>query len=374
MAGLPGDVLKTLNETLLDCGPFGSNEAVRDVFMQYDDLRPWRNSIPEASDRRGRASRFVANFLDARRSDGRHVLLMFLQAVHEQAIAEADCKNRLNDVAVQVAMALGEPLPPLARGNLWRATAVRKGVALPDKLGGYALPAPEDDPLALTVSLPAEITEADVKVGLESLKDPARPDWLPVSFLEKGLQAARAIGRVEHKDRRIGTAFLVAPDRVLTNAHVANEIAALTEGGVRFHVGLQGQTEWRNFKAKLAESPVGDLDFALLQLDAPLNVPPVTLSTQAAWVKQAANILQHPGGAELQVALRNNAILYVQPNRLYYVTDTAGGSSGSPIFDDDWRVIGLHRAGMEDASGFRIREVNEGVPMTEIAPKIQAYV
>ncbi len=370
MAGLTGDVLKSLNEALLDCGPFGSNETVRDVFVKYDDLRPWRNSIPEASDRRSRASRFVAEFLDRRRSDGRHVLLMFLQAVHEQAIAEDDCKDRLNDVAVLVADTLGEPLPPLARGNLWRATAVRKGAALPAGIGGYALLTPEEDPTALTTSLPAEITEADIKACLESLKDPARPDWLPVSFLEKGLQAARAIGRVEHQDRRIGTAFLVAPDRVLTNAHVANDIPDLTQGGVKFHVGLQGQTEWRNFKAKLAESAVDDLDFALLQLDAPLNVPPVTLSTQAAWVKQAANILQHPRGAELQVALRNNAILYVRPNRLYYVTDTDGGSSGSPIFDDDWRVIGLHRAGMEDALGIRIREVNEGVPMTKIAPHL----
>ena len=60
----------------------------------------------------------------------------------------------------------------------------------------------------------------------------------------------------------------------------------------------------------------------------------------------ALNIIQHPAGEVKQIAIRRND--FVGPldgdsNRFTYLTDTLPGSSGSPVFNDDWEVVGLHR-------------------------------
>ena len=375
MSGLPAPVLKKLKQTLLDCGPFGSDRALLTVFSD-ERITPWRNSVPEAYNRRERVDLFVADFLNRRNSAGRSVLVLFLQAVYDQGIEEADCQERLNDVAIEVATALGDALPPLARDNLWRAAAASAGTPLSDALGGYALPAPAAEPGAQLASLPPALNAEVFAAQLESLKNRARADWLPVSFLEKGLQAARAVGRVEHHGRKIGTAFLVTPDLVLTNAHVMREIPALAEGGVRFHVGLQGESQWLYFSVQVTGSPVEELDFALVRLAGSVETPPVQLSDEIAYEAQLANILQYPhiAGGSMQVALRHNAIVYVEPTRVYYVTDTEEGSSGSPVFSDEWRVIALHRAGIVDDAQRPMKNANQGVSITAIEPLIRSYL
>ncbi len=55
------------------------------------------------------------------------------------------------------------------------------------------------------------------------------------------------------------------------------------------------------------------------------------------------NIIQHPGGQPKRVALRNNLVYTADDKDVRYFTDTRGGSSGSPVFTDDWRVVALHR-------------------------------
>lgn len=72
-----------------------------------------------------------------------------------------------------------------------------------------------------------------------------------------------------------------------------------------------------------------------------------------------ATIIQHPRGRQKQVAARNNRIeIYVydkeltsskeigENNHLYYSTDTLPGSSGAPVFSDQWYVVALHRRGV----------------------------
>jgi endonuclease G, mitochondrial len=79
-------------------------------------------------------------------------------------------------------------------------------------------------------------------------------------------------------------------------------------------------------------------------------------------------------GGLMQVALRYNAIVHVDPTRLYYVADTEGGSSGSPVFNDDWRVIAPHRAGIVDDAQRPVKNANQGVPLMVIEPLIRPYL
>jgi hypothetical protein len=374
MPGLPPALLKKLKDSLLDCGPFGGDRPLVSVFADAR-IAPFKNHVSEAANRRDRVDFFVSDFLNRQNRAGQSVLVLFLQALHDQADEEDACHQRLNDLAIEVAAAIGTELPPLARHNLWRASAVRAGQALPADLGGYVLPA-EPDVNAQMAPLPPGLPAHVFAERLESLKQKEKADWLPVTFLENGLQAARAVGRVEHQGRKIGTAFLVAPDVVLTNAHVVQDIPVLAQGGVRFHVGLQAEAQWRYFAEQVVHSPTEALDFALVRLNAPIIGTPVTLSTEMAYPEQPANILQHPEGVGglMQVALRYNAIVHVDPTRLYYVTDTDGGSSGSPVFNDEWRVIALHRAGLVDDAQRPVKHANQGVPLTVIEPLIHPYL
>jgi len=373
MPGLPPALLRTLKDTLLDCGPFGSHRALVSVFAD-ERIAPWKNQVSEADTKRDRVDLFVSDFLDRKDRFGRSVLVLFLQALHDQAEEEDACHQRLNDAAIEVASALSAGLPPLARRNLLRAEAMRTGAPLPAELGGYGALVAAPERGAQLAPLPPGLRAGAFAERLESLKNQEKADWLPVNFLEKALAAAGAVGRVEHQGSKIGTAFLVASDLVLTNAHVIQDVPALDKGGVRFNVGLTAGAQWRYFAEVVAQSPAEQLDFALVRLVSAAPGAPVTLSGEAAYPDQPANILQHPYGESMQVALRRNEVVRVDPERLYYVTDTEHGSSGSPVFNDDWQVIALHRAGLMDEAERPVKNANEGVPALAIAPQIQPYL
>ena len=57
-------------------------------------------------------------------------------------------------------------------------------------------------------------------------------------------------------------------------------------------------------------------------------------------------IVQHPAGQMKQVCVRENQLLKRTDDFLWYSTDTLPGSSGSPVFSNDWLVVALHRAGV----------------------------
>jgi endonuclease G len=46
------------------------------------------------------------------------------------------------------------------------------------------------------------------------------------------------------------------------------------------------------------------------------------------------------------VALRQNLLIEAGETDLWYVTETAAASSGAPLFNDSWQVVGVHRVGV----------------------------
>jgi len=122
-----------------------------------------------------------------------------------------------------------------------------------------------------------------------------------------------------------------------------------------------------------------ELDFALLRLKDPIVknefIFPARISETSVYKGQLANIIQHPYGGPMKVTLRHNEIIEVMPKRIYYISDTEHGSSGSPVFNDDWEVIALHRAsGLYDSRGQIVIKANEGVPILNIYDGIKAHV
>jgi len=228
-----------------------------------------------------------------------------------------------------------------------------------------------------------------------------------------------ALTRTEWKVCRIdvdghgaGTGFLVGPDAVLTNQHVVER--AITGADPHqvitcrfdYKVGEAGDViaagqvvdlahadnEWLIDSApysaidiepdpKSADPAPGELDYALLRLATRFGDQPTGGSEgegePRSWLKLDATpidfahvstigILQHPNSEPLKLALGMEQDITANGagNRIRYKVPTLPGSSGSPVFDSDWRLIALHHAG--DPSTIK-PEFNEAIPISLIA-------
>jgi Trypsin-like peptidase domain/Effector-associated domain 1 len=174
---------------------------------------------------------------------------------------------------------------------------------------------------------------------------------VPISFLERGLKCARSVARIRVPGG-FGTGFLIDRNIILTNNHVVNDYTMAQNSWAEFDVqtNITGQLispksfqldpdicfktsmehDWTIIGVK--GNPSDDYGFIPLE--------PVQIACDAF-----VQIIQHPQGGEKQLAYRANVVAYVDNTRIQYLTDTLPGSSGSPVFDREWRVVALHHAG-----------------------------
>jgi endonuclease G len=83
--------------------------------------------------------------------------------------------------------------------------------------------------------------------------------------------------------------------------------------------------------------------------------------------------VQHPEGQKKQVALRDNRIVDVLDNFLHYEADTQPGSSGSPVFNDQWDLVALHHASVPAPDHPELGKfVNEGIRVSRLLAFIAA--
>ncbi len=199
------------------------------------------------------------------------------------------------------------------------------------------------------------------KVGEEALIG-THNDLLPIEFFEYGLYAARSVGRIEHVEGfKFGSGFLVGQGLLMTNNHVLRSPDEARQhffelGAEANRIGTQTPSKICSINPDRFFWTSKQLDITVVALvDEDPDFIPLehygwhTLIGQQGKIRRGdpINIIQHPLGRNKAVVVHNNHLLYIENEGeahmfCWYSGDTQKGSSGSPIFNNRWEVIGVH--------------------------------
>jgi V8-like Glu-specific endopeptidase len=207
---------------------------------------------------------------------------------------------------------------------------------------------------------------------------------LDLAFLRRGLELAPTVARLLvtlPSGRYHGTAFRIGDDVLLTNHHVLfdDDARGAPASNVEAWFGYERDFAGRELAHEVVmckpETIVGakDHDWAVVRVATPMPAAtPIIELSGAEPVKpdDRVYIIQHPNGGVKKIAMHHNIVRHVDEDVVQYWTDTEGGSSGSPVFDERWQLVALHHRWVKEQrdgtteyrnQGRRISRVVEGL-------------
>jgi hypothetical protein len=216
-----------------------------------------------------------------------------------------------------------------------------------------------------------------------------------VKWYQHGLECCESIARIETSEGNSeGTGWVCRADALfgngsdklllVTNSHVVN--AEGGQGTLRFDkatVRFEISGHLSRCSSIVWSSPVTECDATILELDSlPPKVAGLPLSDERLTMPPPSErarrlyIIGYAGGRGLSFSFDDNIMIACSDRRVHYRTPTEGGSSGSPVFDENgWGVVALHHAGkakmpkLDDSASFY--EANEGIPIAAIRAAIR---
>ncbi len=181
----------------------------------------------------------------------------------------------------------------------------------------------------------------------------SRSRFQSISFLEKGLEVKDRICMIKalQKENRIcATGFLMKNRYIITNRHVF-----LNKDVVKSAKAIFGYDECKDSviqtigfeDTNVFISQYYDLAIARLKYEAEdyAKIVDVRVGDPQKCMNDIIPIIQHPNGMPKQICIGHNSLKYIDEERIQYLTDTLPGSSGSPVFNSNWELIGLHSKG-----------------------------
>lgn len=219
-------------------------------------------------------------------------------------------------------------------------------------------------------------------------------EYKTITWYRAGLEAARGVVRIKQAlGITVGTGFVVpgaefhptwaGTQLVITNFHVVSReqllagrelVVAFDDGGPEIAIK---EVLWQSPAAMPGANPPGSLDTAVLRLAAdPPRFPAYTPSPgPAPKVDERVYVIGHPRGQELAFSMNDNKVVGSTDALLHYRAPTRPGSSGSPVFDGQWRLVGIHHGGRRDMPRIddpSVRyEANEGFLLSAIRSRLK---
>jgi endonuclease G len=200
----------------------------------------------------------------------------------------------------------------------------------------------------------------------------------PASYLMRGAIALQSIARIDVRGDSgstiaWGTGFLIAPNVLITNNHVIESagVARLCQAQFGYEIDLadtlRDPVSYSLDPDKLFHTDP-QLDFTVVAVNdtstsgqVPLwnyGCLPLLDTPGKALEGEWLTIAQHPRGERKQLCVRENKLIKRADDVLWYSTDTLPGSSGAPVFNNDWFVVALHHSGVAQERNGRIQTID----------------
>jgi hypothetical protein len=185
-----------------------------------------------------------------------------------------------------------------------------------------------------------------------------------LTWYRSGLTRCRAVAQLQTIDKKcIGAGVVVAgsnlhPDLpplvLITSGHIIPEEVHPDDARAVFH-GYDDESH-RSGEFRIARlwwyepSQSPGLDIAILELSGyPADVSPAPLADtlpRRPLRNQRVYVIAQTGGlSQPRFILKDNILLDHDNRVLHYRSRAGDGSSGSPVFDGQWHLLGVHRSG-----------------------------
>jgi endonuclease G len=191
------------------------------------------------------------------------------------------------------------------------------------------------------------------------------------NFIDILTEAKSKVGRIVLKEGAsvlgFATGFMVSERLMLTNWHVFNTKEHIRDSEIQFNYEFDASGRP---KAPLIFALAPDdfffsnqeLDYCLVAVQ-PMDVLGLSALSSIGYHflnpvsgklagegQEFVNIIHHPDGDFMQLSIRENRFIKIMDQTLWYEADTSQGSSGSPVFNDQFQVVALHHMGVAKRS------------------------
>lgn len=241
------------------------------------------------------------------------------------------------------------------------------------------------------VAAPATPAQAGVWKGFDDAEALERQIFekyslLDIAFLRRGLELAPAVARLLvtlPSGKYHGTAFRIGDDLMLTNHHVLFDHdagdAPATEVEIWFGYErtFAGSTLAHTVVMGRPDTVAGGKarDWAVVRVASPVpeGTPVIALTgARPVRVDDRVYVIQHPSGGVKKIGMHHNVVRHVDDDVLQYWTDTEGGSSGSPVFDERWQLVALHHRWVEQQVQGTREYRNQGQRIAKVVEELTA--
>jgi endonuclease G len=227
-----------------------------------------------------------------------------------------------------------------------------------------------------------------------TLAQKLRTSSIDVCFLDLARAAASTVGRVLHNNSEFkGTGFMISNRLFLTNNHViynsARAMACVVEFNYELDVMGCPKAVTRFALAPndfFVSNPREDLDFTIVAIGnrvsgkgelSDFGCCPLKDTDDEHSLGEFVNIIHHPGGNFKQIVLKAQLAAHTD-EVLHYYANTRSGSSGSPVLNEQFELIGIHHYRRPTRTAMTLdgrpgpRDANEGIRISAIVKRMNS--